>query len=213
MELIITSTRDVENSILGDSHNHNNAESLDVCSLATLKFSNVTTIKVSSYKVCFSFRCSAVLAYACKVRMIFTNKIFKQPHDSANIFSLFHFCSWHKKMNDPNNSNATKVAESEGEQLNLFVILMMSYVVSISNIFCVKNTLSPNSHLGLVFQSFRWFARWSGPTPGQIYPYWNYHAGTSWRAPPTIIEFIHWSSRRLGFVSHYWCHCQCVLFE
>ena len=63
MELIITNTRDVENSILGNPHNHNNVESLDVCSLATLKFSNVTTIKVSHYKVCFSFECSAVFAY------------------------------------------------------------------------------------------------------------------------------------------------------
>ena len=62
-------------------------------------------------------------------------------------------------MNDPNNGHAAKVAESEGEQLNLFCdikdVLYCHTLLLHLTFLVLKILFSPNSHLGLVFQSFR----------------------------------------------------------
>lgn len=63
MDLIFTTSRDIEKSILGHLHNHDNIENSDICSLATIKFSNVSeTVKVSnSNSSCFL--CHVVLLF------------------------------------------------------------------------------------------------------------------------------------------------------
>ena len=135
MDLIITNANKAGNVTLSNLHNRRHVEKSDDCSLATLKFTNVTANTVSKSTICFIAVTSDFVTHANLTRT------FKQRQNCANGFIYLLFRIAKKKMSITNNmkKDDNMIKDSEGKYFILYFYMMgininCSCIVTLSNL-------------------------------------------------------------------------------